>query len=216
MITLFGEGRGFRVAWLLEEMGLPYTLRPVDMLAGVENDPEFLTVNPGGFIPAIRDGDTVMVESIAIMQYLLARYGPSPLALQPEDPNFGTYLQFLLLSEAGTMVPLNLALLGRILDADVPQPDWTAREAVGMFERRRRLIAQQFDIAPYIVGEQFTAADIAMTYALEFAFRTNSAVPTEAELAYVMRTTNRDAYKRAVAASENFASWAAEQGASNG
>lgn len=220
MITLYGEGRGFRIAWLLEEMGLPYTVRPVDMLAGVENDPEFLSVNPGGFIPAIKDGDIVMVESIAILQYLLRRYGPSPLAPQPDDANYATYLQFLLLSEAGVMVPLNLALLGRILDADVPQPDWTAREAVAMFERRRRLITRQLGSAPYIAGEQFTAADIAMTYALEFAFRTNSAVPTEAELAYVIRTTSRNAYKRAVAASENFSSWAAsvatEQGANNG
>ena len=62
MITLFGEGRGFRVAWLLEEMGLPYRLRPVDLLAGLENDAEFLAINPAGFIPAIQDGETIMVE----------------------------------------------------------------------------------------------------------------------------------------------------------
>ena len=48
MITVFGEGRGFRVVWLLEEMGLPYQLRPVDLLAGVENDAEYLTKNPLG------------------------------------------------------------------------------------------------------------------------------------------------------------------------
>ncbi len=77
MITVFGEGRGFRVVWLLEEMGLPYRLRPVDLLAGVENDPEFLAINPAGFIPAIIDGDVTMVESIAIMEYLIARYGPN-------------------------------------------------------------------------------------------------------------------------------------------
>ena len=79
MITLYGEGRGFRVAWLLEEMGLPYRLRQVDLFDGVENDTEFLAINPAGFIPAIVDGDTVMVESIAIMEYLMARYGPTPL-----------------------------------------------------------------------------------------------------------------------------------------
>jgi len=73
MITVFGEGRGFRVVWLLEEMGLAYRLRPVDPLAGVENDPEFLAVNPAGFIPAIQDGEVTMVESIAIMEYLMAR-----------------------------------------------------------------------------------------------------------------------------------------------
>jgi glutathione S-transferase len=72
MITVFGEGRGFRVVWLLEEMGLAYRLRPVDLLAGVEKDPEFLAINPGGFIPAIQDGDVTMVESIAIIEYLMA------------------------------------------------------------------------------------------------------------------------------------------------
>ena len=67
MLTVYGEGRGFRVVWLLEEMGLPYRLRPVDLLAGVENDPEFLSINPGGFIPALVYCDFTMVESIAIM-----------------------------------------------------------------------------------------------------------------------------------------------------
>ena len=66
MITVWGEGRGFRVVWLLEEMGLAYRLRPVDLQAGVEEDAEFQAINPAGFIPAIQDGDVTMVESIAI------------------------------------------------------------------------------------------------------------------------------------------------------
>ena len=82
-------------------MGLPYRLRPVDLLAGVENDPEFLAINPAGFIPAIQDGDVTMVESIAIMEYLMARYGPTPLAPAPHDPAFPAYQQFLHLGEAG-------------------------------------------------------------------------------------------------------------------
>ena len=89
MITLWGEGRGFRVAWLLCEMDLPFRLRSVDMLAGVENDPEFLAINPAGFIPALQDGDVVMVESIAIMEYLMARYGPTPLV---PDGEIGDHL----------------------------------------------------------------------------------------------------------------------------
>src|SRR6201991_4489019 len=106
MITVFGEGRGFRVVWLLEEMGIPYRLRPVDLLAGVEKDAEFLAINPAGFIPAIQDGDVTMVESIAIMEYLMARYGPTPPAPAPRDPTVPAYQQFLHLGEAGLAASL--------------------------------------------------------------------------------------------------------------
>ncbi len=58
-------------------------------------------INPAGFIPAIQDGDVTMVESIAIMEYLMARYGPTPLAPDPHDPAFPAYRQFLHLGEAG-------------------------------------------------------------------------------------------------------------------
>lgn len=99
MLTVYGEGRGFRVVWLLEELGLAYRLRPVDLLA-VENDRDFLAINPAGFIPALQDGETIMVESIAILQYLLARHGSGSLAVAPDDPAFASYLQFLHLGEA--------------------------------------------------------------------------------------------------------------------
>ena len=105
MITVWGEGRGFRVVWLLEEMGLAYRLRDVDLLKGVENDPEFLAINPAGFIPALTEGDVTMVESVAIMDYLTARHGPTPLAPEPLDPRFALYRQFMVLGEAGLMMP---------------------------------------------------------------------------------------------------------------
>jgi len=103
MITVFGEGRGFRVVWLLEEMGLAYRLRPVDLLVGVENDAEYLAINPAGFIPAIQDGDVTMVESIAIMEYLIARYGRTPLAPAAYDPAFPANQKFLSMSRHESM-----------------------------------------------------------------------------------------------------------------
>src|SRR5947207_12888822 len=115
MITVFGEGRGFRVVWLLEEMGLAYQLRPVDLLAGVEEDAEFLAINPAGFIPAIRDGDVTMVESIAIMEYLMARYGPTPLAPDPHNPAFPPYQQFLHLAYARLAAAIYVVVVSRNL-----------------------------------------------------------------------------------------------------
>src|SRR5499433_1891384 len=175
MITVFGEGRGFRVVWLLEEMGLPYRLRGVDLLAGVENDAEFLAVNPAGFIPAIRDGDVTMVESIAIMEFLMARYGPTPLAPDPHDPAFAAYQQFLHLGEAGLAASMYFVVVSRNLAPEAERQNWGARKALEVFQSRLGLVTRRLAHSPYLAGEAFTAADISVTYALEFAQRTGCA-----------------------------------------
>src|SRR5579862_5123115 len=198
MITVFGEGRGFRVSWLLEEMGLAYRLRPVDLLAGVENDTEFLAVNPAGFIPAIRDGDVTMVESIAIMEYLMARYGPTPLAPEPHDPAFPAYQQFLHLGEAGLAASIYFVVGARNSAPEAERRNWSASQAQSVFDSRLMLVRRRLATSPYLAGETFTAADISVTYALELAQRAGGVTLGEAEQAYVARTSRREAYKRAM------------------
>lgn len=198
MITLYGEGRGFRVAWLLEELGLLYRLRPVDLLGGLDDDSEFLAINPAGFIPAIVDGGTIMVESIAIMEYLLARHGPSPLAPTPGDPAFATYLQFLHMGEAGLAGPVNAIVATIILAPASEQANWTTGWALDIFKSRLGLVSRQLAKSPYIAGDRFTAADISVTYALEFAQRTIGFAFGTAELDYIARTTARASYQRAM------------------
>jgi glutathione S-transferase len=210
MITVFGEGRGFRVVWLLEEMGLAYRLRPVDLLAGIEHDPEYLTINPAGFIPAIRDGDVTLVESIAIMEYLIARHGPTPLAPDPRDPAFPAYQQFLHLGEAGLAMPVNVGVASRILAPEAERDNWGARWALEIFKSRLGLVTRQLARAPHMAGDQFTAADISVTYALEFAQRTGSFTLGEAERAYVARSSEREAYKRAMETCQATKAWATE------
>lgn len=212
MITLYGEGRGFRVAWLLEEMGLPYRLRPVDMLAGVENDTEFMAINPAGFIPAIRDGDIVMVESIAIMEYLMARYGPTPMAPDPQDPAFPNYQQFLHLGEAGLAMPMFIPVVSRILAPEDEKDNWGARKGLAMFKGRLRLVNRQLASASYMAGEAFTAADISVTYALQFAKRAGGYELNEAERAYVDRATAREGYRRAMDVCAATKAWAESHG----
>lgn len=208
-MTVFGEGRGFRVVWLLEEMGLPYQLRPVDLLAGAENDPEFLAVNPAGFIPALVDGNVTMVESIAIMEYLIARHGPTPLAPDPADPSFPLYQQFLHLGEAGLMGFLFFAFADRVLAPEAERDSWTGNFAEELFESRRGLAARQLACAPYMAGDRFTAADISVTYALEFGKRTCGLTFDEPEQEYIARTTAREGYARAMDACKDTAAWAA-------
>ena len=207
MITVFGEGRGFRVVWLLEEMGLPYQLRPVDLLAGAENDPEFLAVNPAGFIPAIRDGDVIMVESIAIMEYLMARYGPTPFAPAPADPAFPLYQQFLHLGEAGLAASAYFVSGARNIAPESERNNWSARQAMYVFESRLGLVKRQLERTPYLAGDAFTAADISVVYALLMARRNCRLTYGALEKAYIERATARDGFHRAMTMCQATGSW---------
>ncbi len=207
MITVFGEGRGFRVVWLLEEMGLPYRLRDVDLHVGVENDPEFLAINPAGFIPALRDGDVTMVESVAIMEYLAARYGPTALAPAASDAGFPAYLQFLHLGEAGLAASIYFVSGARNIAPEDERDNWSARQAMDVFTTRLSLVTRQLERAPYMAGEMFTAADISVGYALELARKNVGVVFGEAEQAYMARLRERAGYQRALEACHATRTW---------
>lgn len=207
MITVFGEGRGFRVVWLLEEMGLPYRLRPVDLVAGVQDDPEFLAINPGGFIPAMRDGDVVMVESIAIMEYLMARYGPTSLAPDPQAPTFPAYQQFLHLGEAGLAASIYFVGGARNFAPEAERQNWSAGQALEVFETRLRLVTRQLARSPFLAGEVFTAADISVFYALQLARGFGGVALAEIEQAYMARVSERAAFKRALETCQGTKAW---------
>ncbi len=208
MITVWGEGRGFRVVWLLEEMGIPYRLRNVDLLKGAHSDPEFMAINPAGFIPALQDGDEVVVESVAILQYLLARYGPSPLSVLPTDAGYGAWLQFLHLGEAGLMSPAFFGWAGGGFGPQGARDDWTGKLGLEIFQSRRRLVARQLEVSDFMAGEAFTAADISVAYALLWVRRQRIIDLTPAEQAYVERCIQRDGYRRAMQACHATRSWA--------
>ena len=209
MITVFGEGRGFRVVWLLEEMGLAYRLRPVDLLAGVEEDTEFLAVNPAGFIPAIRDGDVTMVESIAIMEYLMARHGPTPLAPDPHDPSFPAYQQFLHLGEAGLAASIYFVSGARHIAPEAERHNWSAGQALRLFESRLTLVTRQLARSSFLAGDAFTAADISVAYALQMARRNAGIVLGAAEEAYMARVSGREAFKRTMETCQATKGWLA-------
>lgn len=200
MITVFGgsTSRSLRVVWLLEEMGLSCRIRPVDMLAD-EADAGLLAVNPAYYIPAMQDGDVTMVESVAIMEYLMARYGPTPLAPAADDPTFPDYQQFLHLGEAGLATLMMPVIVSRLLAPEAERENWAAGWALECVENRMKLVRRQLARSPYMAGEAFTAADISVTYALELGQKTHIGVELgEAELTYLARTTGRDAYKSAL------------------
>jgi glutathione S-transferase len=75
--------RGVRPLWALEELGVPYSVVPVDFSAEYRSTPEWRQMNPVGKVPAMTDGDLTMFESVAMMQYILDRYGGGRLQPVP-------------------------------------------------------------------------------------------------------------------------------------
>jgi glutathione S-transferase len=177
-------------------MGLPYRVRHVDMLAA-EKDPAWLAVNPGDFLPAIQDGGVTMVESIAILEYVMGRYGPTPLQPTPEDPAYPAYQQFLHMGEAGLATLMMVPLVSGFIAPEAERDNWGARWARECVERRQLLVRRQLATAPYMAGDRFTAADISVSYALRLGADHAGFALNDDEQAYLARTRARDAYKRA-------------------
>ena len=151
-----------------------------------------------------------MVESIAIMEYLMARYGPTPLAPDPHDPAFPAYQQFLHLGEAGLAASIYFVVVSRNLAPEAERQNWGARKALEVFESRLGLVTRRLARSPYLAGDVFTAADISVTYALELARRSGGVTLGEPEQAYIVRTSGREAYKRAMETCQATRAWANE------
>jgi glutathione S-transferase len=203
MITVYGTAptRSFRVIWALEELGLDYRVRPVDLRNRMQ-DAEFIALNPAGFLPALHDddGDVVMVDSIAMLEYLIARHGGAALAPGASDPAFPTYQQFLHLGESGLAAFLNIVVASRFFAPDAEKQNFGAQVAERMFSNRLTLVSRQLGRASMMAGNSFTAADISVTYALGMAERLGFADRFGPEIAgYRSRMAERPAYKTALA-----------------
>lgn len=169
-ITLFHAPmtRAIRPRWVMEEMGLPYKLeRPAFDRGNVGGD-AYRAINPMQKIPALKDGDTVMLESVAMTQYLTDTYGPTPLVVTKDEPDFARYLEWLHFGEATMSMAVNLAL-GHIalLPEDQRNPA-LAHWAVGEFKKHARLISERglADGRDWLAGGRLTLADMSVVYML--------------------------------------------------
>ena len=168
MIELWhcADARSFRALWALEELGLDYKLHLLPFPPRIR-EPEFLKINPLGTIPALRDGDTFMTESAAIVQYLAARYGPNDLTVALDDPDYGAWLNWLHHGEATLTFPQTLVLRYRQLEPG--RAEHVADDYAKWFMSRLRYAGGVLEQSEYLCAGRFTAADISVGYALLLA-----------------------------------------------
>jgi len=199
MLKIFhaSGSRSLRVIWMAEEMGLDYELSPE---AIGRSSPEFIAVNPARGLPAIVDGEVSMSESVAIVQYLAARYGPTPLAPAPDDPTYPAYLQYLIYGEGSLSAFLNPLVGTRFLAPDDQKDNFTAGLCRTLFGRRVKALTGRLSESPHLAGDDFTAADISVVYALNMGGSLGLADDYPAPVAgYWARMQLRPAYQAAIA-----------------
>jgi glutathione S-transferase len=181
--------------WMLEEMGVPYEVRPVAFLER-DADVEFMALNPGGFLPVMKDDDTVLVESGAMMEYVAARYGPTALFPGPTDPDYAVFLQYFHFGEAGLAAPLVIIPYSLYYAPPEHRDNYGNEVARQIFRRRLTLVEQRLAQTPYMAGETFTAADISVAYAVGIGKWCKAIDSYSPELAdYMQRVEGRPAYK---------------------
>jgi glutathione S-transferase len=204
MITLYhcAAARSFRPLWMLEELGLPYELKmlpfPPRMFAK-----EYLALNPLGTIPLLIDGETKMTESSGICHYLGTRYGPTPLIVGADEPDFGAFLNWMYFSDATLTFPQTLVLRYTQLEPEERRSPQVAADYAKWFFGRLRAVEAATGRAETLCAGRFTAADIAVGYALRLAERIGLAGEFGPNVAaYWQRLKVRDGYIRAIAAED--------------
>lgn len=193
------DARSFRCLWLIEELGLSSELC-VMPFPPRRTTPGYLAVNPLGTIPFLVDGDTAMSESAAILQYLAVRYGDGALAVAPDEPDYGQWLDWLSYGEATLTTPQTITLRYRHLEEEQYRQPRVAEDYERIFLDRLKKADAQLAHSPYLCAGRFTAADISVGYALLLArkLRLGDRFPP-AIAEYWSRLESRDGFRRAKA-----------------
>src|SRR5262245_43238090 len=141
------------VSWMLEELNIPYTVKAMSLEHGDHKQPAYLAINPMGKVPAIEHNGIVVTEAAAICAYLADEFPAAKLAPPIGDPRRGQYLKWLFFGPSC----LEQAIIDRIHDRPKVLP---RASSYGEYETVMDTIAACVAKGPYLVGKQFTAADV--------------------------------------------------------
>ncbi|HBJ90788.1 MAG TPA: glutathione S-transferase, partial [Gammaproteobacteria bacterium] len=164
------NSRSLRPLWCLEEMGLDYELEIMPFPPRFERE-GYLDINPLGTVPAFTDDGITLTESTGICQYLVQKYGPTPLAVTPDEPGYGDFLNWLYRSDATFTFPLALILRYTKLEPEERMNPQVVEDYTIWFFSRIRAVEAALDGKEFLVADRFTIADIAVGYALHFGMR---------------------------------------------
>lgn len=191
------ESRSRRITWMLEELELPYevvqyTRDEKTRLA----PPELIQIHPLGKAPVLRDGDQVIIESGAIIEYLVRQYGKGRFAPAIDSPDYNRYIQFLHYAEGSAMLPLMLKLyVSRLGEAGAPLKPRIDSE----LQNHLGYLDSEIKDREFFVGNELTGADVQLSFVAQVAMRGNGRERFSHLAKFVDRIGVRPAYQRAIA-----------------
>lgn len=195
-----GTSRTLRALWMLIELDLPYEHRRITSRSGETLTPEYTQLNPSQKIPTLQEGDFLLSESAAIVNYLATAYGAAKNLCPPTEPRlrarYDQWCFFCMMElDANTLYVIRKHEDLHRLYGEAPAALQAARDG---FARQANAAAQRLaKSGPYVLGEHFSGADILFTTCLTGAIRRNIGLP-DALHDYLKRVTARPAYQRAL------------------
>ena len=195
-----GHSQSERIVWLCEELDIPYALTHYTRDAvTVLSPPEFKALHPLGAAPVIEDGDVLLAESAAIVEYIVVKHGGGRLKPGPEHPDYAAFLYWFHFSN-GNLQPAigRLMMMSRAkLAADHP----VLVSVQGRLDRVLALVEARLGEATWLAGSEFTAADIMSVFSFTTMrlFQPIDLAPYPNIRAYLQRIGERPAYRRAMA-----------------
>jgi glutathione S-transferase len=175
---------------LLEELGVPYRLEIVNLKTGAQHEPAFQKVNPMGKVPAIRHGDAVVTEQVAVYLYLADLFPEAGLAPVLTDPLRGPYLRWLAFYGSS----FEPAIIDR---SQKREPAPRAMSPYGDFDTMFRTLTTQLEGGPYMLGPRFLALDVLWGTALGWITHFGLIPAVPAIKSYVDRVNARPAFAKA-------------------
>jgi len=177
--------------WMLEEVGEPYELHLMSLKKGDNRAADYLKVNPMGKVPALRHGDVLVTESAAICAYLADAFPQAKLNVPVGDPRRGPYLKWLFFGPS--------CVEPAMMDYMFPRKDNPPRAALGYgdYDTVLDVLSEAVRRGPYLLGEQFTAADVVIGSVLRFGMMFKGLPERPEFVAYAGRASERPAAKRA-------------------
>ena len=191
------RSRSVRPRWLLEETGAPYELVKLDLSKNEHKAPAYMKVHPHGAVPALVDGDLQMFESAAICAYLADKFPEKRLAPPLGTPARGLYYQWMVYAIATLEPPVLQVFMNTIMLPEAERSAAAADEGRTKFADVGRVLEQAIGSKPYLLGEQFSAADVMIGSTLAWAqfMGLLDRFPTLQQ--YVQRLSERPAFQKA-------------------